>query len=91
MLMSPDREDLAVPFALAAVAEADVDPSAPLCLPVPAHAYERASRFVAAGFVIEAERLAMVRHTTVPAVVMTGLAPIPALEGVERVPRGVPT
>jgi hypothetical protein len=62
-----------------------------MCLIIPAYAQDRIARFERAGFEILDERLAMVRHTTVPAVVHTGLAPIPVVEAAERVPRGVPT
>lgn len=90
LMISHDNRALAVPFVLAAAAEAGVDPSSRLRVLVPGYASELAGGFVDAGFNLEHERTAMVRHTTAPAVVHARLAPISAEAG-ERVPRGVPT
>jgi hypothetical protein len=91
LMMQPHMDDRAVEFAMACATESGVTQSERLCLVVPAYAQQRVTQFERAGFVVEAERLAMVRHTTAPAVVHAGLAPLPALEAVERLPRGVPT
>jgi hypothetical protein len=91
LLLQSDLDARATEFALAAATEGGVEAGERLCLVIPAYAQQRVALFERAGFVVDAERLALVRHTTAPAVVHAGLAPIPALEAVERVPRGVPT
>jgi hypothetical protein len=90
LMIAPEYRALAVPFVLAAAAEAGVDPDCRLRVLVPGYSSELVSGFLDSGFELEHERMAMVRHTTVPVIVQTRLAPIPAEAG-ERVPRGVPT
>ena len=90
LMISPEYRALAVPFVLAAATEAGVDPDCRLRVLVPGYTGELVSGFLESGFVLEHERIAMVRHTTVPVAVQTRLAPIPVEAG-ERVPRGVPT
>lgn len=90
LLIAHECRALAVPFVLAAAAQAGVDPHCRLRLLVPGYASELVSGFREAGFELEHERTAMVRHTTAPAMVHARLAPLPSDMG-ERVPRGVPT
>jgi hypothetical protein len=90
LMISDQSRALAVPFVLAAAAEAGVDVNCRLRVLVPGYASELMAGFVDAGFTLEHERTAMVRHTTAPVVVHARLAPIPVEAG-ERIPRGVPT
>lgn len=90
LMIAHDYRVLAVPFVLAAASEAGVDSNCRLRVLVPGYASELVSGFRDAGFELEHERTAMVRHTTAPAVVHARLAPLPAEAG-ERVPRGIPT
>lgn len=90
LMISNESRALAVPFVLAAAAEAGVDPNSRLRILVPGYASELVADFVDAGFDLEHERTAMVRHTTAPVVIHARLAPLPADAG-ERVPRAVPT
>jgi len=90
LMISPECRALAVPLVLAAASEAGVDPSCRLRVLVPGYAGELVLGFQDAGFELEHERTAMVRHTTAPVVVHARLAPLP-VEARERVPRGVPT
>ncbi|HEX5165979.1 MAG TPA: hypothetical protein VFV93_11330 [Thermomicrobiales bacterium] len=90
LMISHEYGAQAASFVLAAAAEAGVAPASRLRILVPGYTGELVSGFVEAGFEMEDERTAMVRHTTAPAVVHAKLAPIPADAG-ERVPRGIPT
>jgi hypothetical protein len=90
LMIAPEYRAQAVPFVLAAASQAGVDGDCRLRLLVPGYSMELVSGFVDAGFELETERTAMVRHTTAPAVVHARLSPLPAEAG-ERVPRGVPT
>ncbi len=90
LMISQDYRALAVPFVLAAASEAGVAPDCRLRVLVPGYASELVSGFLDAGFELEHERTAMVRHTTAPALIHARLTPI-LVEAGERVPRGVPT
>jgi len=90
LMISPDYRAQAVPFVIAAASEAGVSSNCRLRVLVPGYAMELVSGFTEAGFDLEFERTAMVRHTTAPAVVHARLSPLPVEAG-ERVPRGVPT
>jgi hypothetical protein len=89
-MVSPEYRAQAVPFVTAAASEAGVDSNCRLRILIPGYQMELVSGFTDAGFELETERTAMVRHTTAPAVVHARLSPIPVEAG-ERVPRGVPT
>lgn len=90
LLINPGCFEQAVTFVLAATHEAGLGRSAPIRVVIPAYLGELVARFENTGFGVEAERAALVRHTTAPARVHVRLAPLP-LEVGERVPRGVPT
>lgn len=90
LMISNECRALAVPFVLAAAAEAGVAPNCRLRVLIPGYASELMSGFEDAGFDLEHARTAMVRHTTAPVMVHARLAPILADAG-DRVPRGVPT
>ncbi len=90
LMISPDCRAFAVPLVFAAAAEAGVDTHCRLRILVPGYVSELVSGFQDAGFELEHERTAMVRHTTVPALVHVRPMPLPSEVG-ERVPHGVPT
>jgi hypothetical protein len=90
LMISPEYRAQAVPFVAAAASEAGVGGNCRLRILVPGYQMELVSAFIDAGFELETERTAMVRHTTAPAVVHARLSPI-AVEAGDRVPRGVPT
>lgn len=58
---------------------------------IPEYAVEVVWRLEQAGFTTLTERIALVRHTTAPALVHPKLAPVSVAESAERVPRGVPS
>jgi hypothetical protein len=74
----------------AALAEAGVDHRADVILAVPEYQIERLAPFEEAGYSVNEERVALVRHTTVPAVVHPELAPLP-VRGRVRKAQGVPS
>jgi hypothetical protein len=90
LMLARACHEQAVRLVLAAAIDRGLGHSARIRVVIPAWAGELVGRFEAAGFVVECERVAMVRHTTVPARVQLRVAPLPAEVG-ERVPRGVPT
>lgn len=89
-LLVADEIECAVPeLVVAAAVQAGIRAGAPLALVLPGYRLEHVTAFERAGFVVAEERVALVRHTTAPALVQTRLAPLPA--DAERVPRGVPS
>jgi hypothetical protein len=90
LMLAHACHEQAVRFVLAAVNDRGLGRSARIRVVIPAWAGELVGRFESAGFVVECERVALVRHTTASARVQLRVAPLPAEVG-ERVPRGVPT
>ena len=58
---------------------------------VPEYAVDVVGVLERSGFQVVGERIVLVRHTTVPAIVHPRLVPVNVLEAGERVPRGVPS
>jgi hypothetical protein len=77
-------------FVAAAASAAGLGRDVMLRVVVPAYASELAREFEEQGFFTESERVALVRHTTSRVAARARVSPV-AVEGVERVPRGVPT
>lgn len=91
MLLSENCHDLAGEFVNASALQAGIRRDAPLNVVVPGYLMNLVSRFIDLGFVESDERVALVRHTTAPALVHTRLTPLIPAEGTERVPKGVPS
>ncbi|HUG14414.1 MAG TPA: hypothetical protein VMM78_05275 [Thermomicrobiales bacterium] len=77
-------------IAFAAARGSSVGPGSTLRVVIPAYAGELAGQFADRGFFVESERVALIRHTTAPALVISR-AVAPLAESQERVPRGAPT
>lgn len=78
------------PIVIASAQGAGLHAGEDLRVIIPAYASDLMSRFTDHSFTVESERVALIRHTTAPAIIrsraVTPLAEIP-----ERVPSGVPT
>jgi hypothetical protein len=90
VLVHPNAGDLAVPLVMASAAQAGLSWETLIGICIPAYLGELVPAFEAAGFVADSERVAMVRHTTAPAIIHARPAPLP-VEVRERVPRGIVT
>jgi hypothetical protein len=90
-ILADDRfRSLAYPLAVSSARNAGIHPCSPLRIVIPDYTSELATQFSHHSFTVESERVALVRHTTSPALVssrsFTQLADLP-----EGVPRSVPT
>lgn len=77
-------------FVLDALNTAHVSSGTIVRVDIPSYQSECVGALERVGFSLRDERIAMVRHTTAPAVQMR-LSPLPAVEAAERAVRGAPT
>jgi hypothetical protein len=91
MLISESCRDVAAGFVNASAFQAGIRHDPTLSVVVPGYLGDLLTSFNEAGFEACDERVALVRHTTVPALIHTRLSPLLAAEGAERVPKGVPS
>jgi hypothetical protein len=91
LLVSDACHDHIPGFVHAAAFQAGIRSATPLDIIVAEYQIDLVRRFEESGFVVQDERVALVRHTTVPALVHSRLNPLPAVESAERVPKGVPS
>lgn len=91
LLVSDGCRELATSLVNASALQAGIRRNAALDVVIPGYLGDLVKHFEDIDFVERDERVALVRHTTVPALVHTRLAPLPVVEGTERVPKGVPS
>lgn len=90
LMIVPECRHQAASLVLSA-AESSLPQGAALRLVIPEHAGELIGALEDAGFRVETERIALVRHTTVAATVHSRVAAIHTMEAPERVPKGIPS
>jgi hypothetical protein len=90
LIINPHLRHLAAPLVAAAIERSGVGGSTQVEIAIPEYASELVWFMENAGFTVAGERVAMVRHTTAPAIIYGRLAPVPS-EAAERAPRGIPS
>jgi hypothetical protein len=90
LIINPHVRHYAAPLVAAAIERSGIGPSTRIEIAIPEYASELVWSMENAGFTQAGERVAMVRHTTAPAIIYGRLAPVPS-EVAERAPRGIPS